>query len=399
MNQPLGLFQIKIHSAENLPKSDIIGDIHSYVKFSINSFSDKIIRETSTIKKTFDPIWSEKFNVWGQRSDITFELYDKHTILKDTLVGTCTLLASEIPCHKKTIPLVLHHNLYPHNENKSSTLIVSVGFSLSFEDYIRFLQQRRIFFLKREDNQTIYIPINQGILASENLCLVVQYEKSKDKVEIFLVERTIVPNRWCQISFSQTKKKYRIRKQHYLEPQKDIISYFAYIKLTNTPFYDPFLPNLCIEVNNMEIKENNLMDTIVTAHGWEGELSFTQAINKLHDIVYNSSELAIYFDRKYSFLKFDYEPTASEIFHYLKLGFKEQGYCCDIFHSSNNKRILTFYGDKLTKLGKQDIDVNMVATAEEINYPVYFNQVTVTVFRKVETKTVNIFQLTPFYVG
>lgn len=51
MNQPLGLFQIKIHSAENLPKSDIIGDIHSYVKFSINSFSDKIIRETSTIKK------------------------------------------------------------------------------------------------------------------------------------------------------------------------------------------------------------------------------------------------------------------------------------------------------------------------------------------------------------
>ncbi|PRP81133.1 hypothetical protein PROFUN_01967 [Planoprotostelium fungivorum] len=85
----VGLFSIKVMSATNIPKLDLIGHADPFVKIR---FGKDIKMKTSVKKSTATPTWNENFKLLvlrsQQRYNISFEVFDWDPTSRNDLAGT-----------------------------------------------------------------------------------------------------------------------------------------------------------------------------------------------------------------------------------------------------------------------------------------------------------------------
>ncbi|GAB5369587.1 hypothetical protein AAMO2058_001417900 [Amorphochlora amoebiformis] len=100
---PIGLLRVRVVSAKNLPKMDLIGSSDPYVKLTLGT---RIQEEAKTkhISNTLNPFWSEQFvfEVTNSSSILRLEVFDHDMVGDDDPIGHVEIALRYLE-HQKTI--------------------------------------------------------------------------------------------------------------------------------------------------------------------------------------------------------------------------------------------------------------------------------------------------------
>eukprot|EP00466_Bigelowiella_natans_P005281 jgi/Bigna1/136794/aug1.36_g11502 len=107
---PIGVLTVRIISATNVPKLDILSESDPYVRLFIGADDSKEKgRNTRTIMNCPNPVWNESFTfkIVNATSSLRIQLWDHDTISADELIGTSSIPLVSLPNGIKVIFLYL----------------------------------------------------------------------------------------------------------------------------------------------------------------------------------------------------------------------------------------------------------------------------------------------------
>ncbi len=382
-------YQVKLHWAKFLPKTDMMGTIDPFCVITSETSKGVVRFQTKCFPNNYHPKFKTTFVIPSKHANPNFgvEIRDKddkiimttsESAARGVIQGTGTLYKTVIPLQQVSGQKVFKEN---------GCLCVSVGKLWTYQGLKQYLLSTRPAGLVVDDkSMTLITPLAQQEVGFANhLALGFHFEPSQEiDIKVFELQPLAQQGKMLEIVIAKPGLKYKVKRELFKAPKQiGNLTTYAESKLDDLPFYYP-LDQVQIYLSTVQPVVNQALDGIATKYGWQGTLSYQKAKTTLRNIFCDDKEEAVYFNEPYSFIKVDWDKNDVDMSHWLKQSAAQQGYVVDMFHHAGMKKDINVFS-KPKKVGN-DVAV-MRVVLDDLPRPMYLKDLFVCVLKRQQVFT------------